>query len=125
MPRISMFRKRSLNETLRAALDVPFGTTGKLDGNQGNAQIGALLTSEMRHGFGDRYFERRLNRTGQEMAAAHGAVLQAKHRMQMKAGFAIITFGDIAHQAQDLALLLHLNWFVFFGGEVEPADLGL
>ena len=67
-------------------------------------------------------FERRPDDAFQEMPAARRAVLQAEHRMHMQAGLAVVADGDIAQQAQPLALLVDLDRAVRLGAQVEPSD---
>jgi hypothetical protein len=75
--------------------------------------------------FVDRDFQRRPHWTRQEVAAAHRAILQAKHRVEVKAGLAVIALRHIADQAEDFALLADSDPLVAFSREVEPANLGV
>ena len=75
--------------------------------------------------FVDRDFQRRPHWTRQEVAAAHRAILQAKHRVEVKAGLAVIALRHIADQAEDFALLADSDPLVAFSREVEPANLSV
>src|SRR5258705_9165309 len=75
--------------------------------------------------FVDRDFQRRPHWTRQEVAAAHRAILQAKHRVEVKAGLAVIALRHIADQAEDFALLADSDPLVAFSREAEPANLGM
>jgi len=70
-----------------------------LNVDQRDTQIGAFLPAQMHHALGDRHLERGLNGSGQEVAATERAVLQTKHCMKMKAGFAVITLCHVTDQA--------------------------
>ena len=59
------------------------------------------------------------------MTTAERTILQAEHGVQMQAGLAVVALCDVAEQAQNLALLVHLDRLVFLGGEIKPADLCL
>jgi hypothetical protein len=59
------------------------------------------------------------------VAAAHRAILQTKHRVEVKAGLAVIALRHIADQAEDFALLVDSDPLVAFSREVEPANLGM
>src|SRR6185503_11130784 len=56
------------------------------------------------------------------MAAARRAVRQADHGMDVQAGLAVVAGGDIAHEAQRLALLVDLDRPVGLLLDVEPSD---
>jgi hypothetical protein len=58
------------------------------------------------------------------MAAAGGAVAQAKDGMHMQAGLAVVAGGDVAQKAQALALAADFDRLVSLFGEIEPADRG-
>jgi hypothetical protein len=58
------------------------------------------------------------------MTTAERTILQAEHRVQMQAGLAVAALCDVAEQAQNLALLVHLDRLVFFCTEIKPTDLG-
>src|SRR3977135_2014717 len=56
------------------------------------------------------------------MAAAGRAVAQTQHRVHVEAGLAVVADGDVAQEAQALALAVDLDRLISLLGEIEPAD---
>src|SRR5690349_2614959 len=74
--------------------------------DQGDPQIGTFFTPEMLDRFPDRDFQRRPHDTRSEVTAANASIAQSQHSVEMQARLEIISFRNIAHQTQHLALLI-------------------
>src|SRR5664279_1260685 len=77
--------------------------------DQRNPQFRPLAAAEPRRGLDDGHFEGRPHDALEEMTAAGRAVAQAQHRVHVQAGLAVVAGGDVAQEAEALALAVDLD----------------
>src|SRR5687768_883802 len=98
--------------------------SGRREIDKGDAELGAFAATQALGRFHKHDLECRLHDPLEEVTALRRAIAQAENSMQVQAGPAFIVLGNVANDAEHLALLLDWNAPVVPRIEIEPADGG-